>query len=189
MGLEFVVRGEEHLPKEGSTIFISNHQNNFDIFPGGHLCPPRTVTLGKIEILFIPVFNLFYWLGGNVLINRKNQKKAFESMNRVREKLDQENTSIWIMPEGHRNWGKGLLPFKKGAFHTAAQCNASITPVCFSTYHGRMDWGKWRSGRILAQILPPRKASGQSSEAIVELRDSCYLQMKDTIEALDKELE
>ena len=32
--------------------------------------------------------------------------------------IQDKKLSIWMFPEGTRSYGRGLLPFKTGAFHT-----------------------------------------------------------------------
>ena len=52
-------------------------------------------------------------------------------MTKVGEIIQQRQISIWMFPEGTRSRGRGLLPFKTGAFHTAISAGVPDYPDCF----------------------------------------------------------
>ncbi len=64
----------------------------------------------------MPLFGQLYWLSGNILIDRKNRTRAFETMAETARKIKEKCLSVWIFPEGTRSRGRGLLPFKLGHF-------------------------------------------------------------------------
>ncbi len=67
--------------------------------------------------------------------------------------LQHKDTSIWVFPEGTRNLGKGLLPFKKGAFHMAIAAGVPIVQVCVSNYVTHMRLNRWNSGDVLDTLV------------------------------------
>ena len=75
------------------------------------------MSIGKKSILWMPLFGQIYWLSGNILIDRANRARAFETLAQTAVKIKEKCLSIWIFPEGTRSRGRGLLPFKAGAFH------------------------------------------------------------------------
>ena len=92
-------------------VVVANHQSNYDLYVLGRVVPPRTVSIGKKSLKWIPFFGQLYWLAGNVLIDRGNGRQAKQAMLQTTETLQQRETSLWVFPEGTRNLGKGLLPF------------------------------------------------------------------------------
>jgi 1-acyl-sn-glycerol-3-phosphate acyltransferase len=169
-------------------IIISNHQNNFDMFPGSYSIPPDTVILGKRDLLWIPVFGLAYWMTGNILINRKNKKDAWTAIDEIQRKLIKEQKSLWMFPEGTRSKGRGLLPFKKGAFVLAIRAGLPIVPVCFSSYHKKIDLAANPSGQILITVLRPIETLEYKEEDEPKLRQKVWDLMKAEIDMLDQEL-
>src|SRR6218665_1239353 len=140
--------------QDKACVIIANHQSNYDLYVLGRVVPPRTVSLGKKSLKWVPFFGQLYWLAGNVLIDRGNAFKAKQAMLTTTDTLRHKDTSIWVFPEGTRNLGKGLLPFKKGAFQMAIAAGVPIVPVCVSNYAKRIRVNRWTSGRILIQSLP-----------------------------------
>lgn len=189
LGIEFEIRGKENFKKQMPFVVTANHQNNLDMFPGGATIPNRCVTLGKSSIVWIPIFGLFYWLSGNILIDRSNKRKAKASMERVTQEILENNKSVYIMPEGTRGRGREvLLPFKRGAFITAINAQVPIIPVCFSSYHNKMRWNKLKAGKIIAQVLEPISTVGMKPEDSVRLMEDVYQIMKKQIITLNEEL-
>jgi len=188
LGIDFELRGFKIHQKLGPAVYCSNHQNNLDMFPGGATTQKRTVVLGKTSVLFIPFFGQFFWLSGNFLINRGNPDKAKKSMEKITRKIREENYSVWIMPEGTRSRGRGLLPFKKGAFITAIAANCPIAPIVFSSYTRTLDLNKWKSGRVIARCLPPISTEGMTKEDVPRLMELTYQTMKNCLEELDEEI-
>ena len=187
MGLKYVGRNIENVEAIKPCVYISNHQNVIDIIAGSILLPQRTVSLGKSTIFWIPIFGLFYWLSGNILIKRTDKKKVKNSMSKVTNAIRNKNTSVWIMPEGTRNLGKGLLPFKTGAFKTAINAGVPIVPVCFNTYARSANFNKLSAGTIACQVLKPIPTVGLSNSDANKLAKQCFNLMAETIDNLDQE--
>ena len=70
-----------------------------------------------------------YWLTGNILIDRANRSKAMDTISQVAEQIKKNKVSVWMFPEGTRSRGRGLLPFKTGAFHAAIAAQVPIVPI------------------------------------------------------------
>jgi 1-acyl-sn-glycerol-3-phosphate acyltransferase len=188
LGVEFEQRNHHLHDQIGAAVYCSNHQNDMDMFPGGASVNKRTVVLGKSSIVLIPFFGQFFWLSGNILINRKNPYKARKSMEIVTKRIKEEQISVWVMPEGTRSKGKGLLPFKKGAFVTAIAAGCPIAPVVFSTYSKKLDLNKWHSGKVISKRLPIIETKGMTKEDAPQLMQQTREAMLKCLTELDTEL-
>jgi 1-acyl-sn-glycerol-3-phosphate acyltransferase len=175
---------------EGSRpcVIVANHQSNYDLFILGNIVPPRTVCIGKKSLKWVPFFGQLFWLAGNVLIDRGNPLRARLSIRQTTETLQHKDTSIWVFPEGTRNLGKGLLPFKRGAFQMAIEAGVPIVPVCVSTYVRDMRLNAWDSGQVMIRALPALPTAGLTCEDIPALIERCHGQMQQCIEQMDAQL-
>ena len=176
------------LEHQRSCVIIANHQSNYDLYVLGRVVPKRTVSIGKKSLKWVPFFGQLYWLAGNVLIDRGNGRQAKQAMLQTTETLQQRDTSIWVFPEGTRNLGKGLLPFKKGAFQMAIAAGVPIIPVCVSTYANRLKINSWSSGKVLIRSLPAIPTLGLTLDDLPQLIEHCQQMMRESIEQLDLQL-
>jgi 1-acyl-sn-glycerol-3-phosphate acyltransferase len=169
-------------------VIVCNHQSNFDLFLVGAAVPKRTVTVGKKSLKWIPLFGQIFWLAGNILIDRGNPRAAKAAMLKTSAKLQNDNTSIWIFPEGTRNKGNGLLPFKSGAFKMAVAAHAPLVIACASSYKSAMDLSRLRSARVAIKTLAPISTMGLSESDIPALMAHCHALMVQGIAELDAEM-
>lgn len=176
------------LTREHPCVIIANHQSNFDLYVLGRVVPPRTVSIGKKSLKWIPFFGQLYWLAGNVLIDRGNARRARDAMVTTTETLRNRDTSIWVFPEGTRNQGERLLPFKRGAFQMAINAGVPIIPVCVSNYVRQLRLNRWNSGRVLIRALPAIPTAGLTLDDMPALMEECRQRMLDCIEGMDSEL-
>lgn len=187
MGVKIIVHNKEKLNLEGPFVYLSNHQHNFDIFPGSYLIPKNTVSIGKKSIKYIPFFGQFYWLSGNILIDRSNKKNAFSTLDGTVKKIRDQKISVWIMPEGTRSKGRGLLPFKKGPFVTAIKAQIPIIPIVISSYVGKLNFNRWDAGTIVVDVLSPITTLGMTVDDAGKIKDQTYELMKSALHNIDHE--
>lgn len=148
---------------------------------------PKVVTVGKKSLAWMPLFGQLYWLTGNILIDRANRSKAKGTIDQVVNSMKESDVSVWMFPEGTRSRGRGLLPFKTGAFHAAIGAEVPIIPiVCSSTDHIKLN--RWNNGHVIVEMLPPVSTEGYGKDGIRELANVCREQMKEKLEALDEEV-
>jgi 1-acyl-sn-glycerol-3-phosphate acyltransferase len=187
LGLSIEVRTPESIKNVGPAVYICNHQNSYDIFTVGAAVQPSTVSVGKKSLKWIPFFGQMYWLTGNILIDRSNSSKAMNTIALTAKKITEKELSVWLFPEGTRSNGKGLLPFKTGAFRTAQQANVPIIPVCVSNSHGKIKLGRWNNGKLIIELLDPIYFNNDAKESIREVANSAYQKMLVKIAELSKE--
>lgn len=186
LGIKLNISGLENTTEMPPSVVIANHQDNLDLYICGAAVPKRTVSVGKKSLLYIPGFGLLYWLAGNVLIDRSSSKNSKATLNATTEALTKGNRSIWVFPEGTRNHGNNLLPFKKGAFRMAIEAGVPIVPICVSRYADQLDFNKRVSGTVEIEILEPVSTAGMTFKDTDRLMDECWRKMKEKIDQLDK---
>lgn len=185
LGLHYQVINPERLSLHRPAIFVSNHQHNLDLLTGCTVIQPHMVSLGKKDIKFIPLFGQFYWLAGNVLIDRFNRGRAMSSMDKVKKEVVKKGISIWIMPEGTRNKNNVLKKFKKGAFLTAIHCQVPLIPVAISSYKININYNRWKAGTILLEVLPPIMTTGLNPQDAQKMSEEVKSLIESKIKSLD----
>lgn len=188
LGLRLEIRVPQQVRDGGPFVYACNHQNSWDIFTLSGALPKNTVTIGKKSLVFIPFFGQLYWLAGNILIDRKNKGRAHSTITQASTAIKQRDISIWLFPEGTRSYGRGLLPFKKGAFHTAMRAGVDIVPVCVSNLHDKIKLNRWNNGVVIIEMLKPIPIQNYRRENIRELMARCHELMHAKISHLNEEV-
>ncbi len=166
-GVKVEIRKPQQQGELCPVVYVANHQNSYDIFTISASLPRRTVTVGKKSLRWIPFFGQMYWFTGNVLIDRNNRSKAHNTIATTAQKMRDNNISVWLFPEGTRSYGRGLLPFKTGAFHTAKQADVPIVPICVSNTHDLIKLNRWNNGKMIIEFLPPVHINQQDSNSSI----------------------
>ncbi len=185
MGLSQQLQIESLNTQPNPFVVVANHQSNYDLFVLGSTVPRRTVAIGKKSLKFLPFFGQIFWLAGNVMIDRSNPERAKQAMLETTEVMQKNDMSIWIFPEGTRNLGQPLLPFKKGAFQMAINAGVPIIPVCCSSYKNTMRLNAWHSGNVIVRSLAPIPTLGLTLDDMPALMERCREQMVACIAELD----
>lgn len=188
-GIKIINRVPEKAKNYGPSIYIGNHQNNYDMVTMSNGVLPKTVTVGKKSLVFIPFFGFLYWITGNILIDRANRSKAHSTISQVADQIKKRKISVWMFPEGTRSRGRGLLPFKTGAFHAAIAAGVPIVPVCVSSTQGKIKLNRWNNGNVIIEMLEPIDTSTYTRDQVRELSEYCHSLMEAKIKELDLEVE
>ncbi|QIM67452.1 acyl-phosphate glycerol 3-phosphate acyltransferase [Mannheimia granulomatis] len=186
VGLKLITRKKPEI--NYSVIYIGNHQNNYDMVTISSMVAEKTVSIGKKSLIWIPFFGLVYWATGNIFIHREKRSSAIETMNKVGQIIKERQVSIWMFPEGTRSRGRGLLPFKTGAFHLAISAGVPIVPVVCSDLHHKVDLNRWNNGTVICEMLDPIDTSDYSRENVKELMEKCHSIMQAKFEQLNQEV-
>lgn len=187
LGMKVITRECASVKNAGSHVFIGNHQNNYDILVAGQVVQPGTVTIGKKSLIWVPFFGPLYWITGNILLDRDNKSKARDTLGQVVNEIKQKGLSVWMFPEGTRSRGRGLLPFKTGAFRTAIAAGVPIVPICVSNTN-HISFNRWDNCHMIVEMLEPISTEGMQKEDAKTLMDHCYKLMSDKIKQLDEEV-
>ncbi|WP_213990763.1 1-acylglycerol-3-phosphate O-acyltransferase [Sodalis sp. dw_96] len=188
LGLKVEIRYPSSRLTRQNCIYIANHQNNYDMVTAASAVQPRTVTVGKKSLLWIPLFGQLYWIAGNLLIDRENRSKAHGTINEVVRQIKKKNISIWMFPEGTRSRGRGLLPFKTGAFHAAIAAGVPIVPICVSNTSNKISLNRWSNGLVIIEVLPPVDTAAYSRDKVRVLTEDCRNIMAAKLAELDAEV-
>nr|WP_321271794.1 1-acylglycerol-3-phosphate O-acyltransferase [uncultured Tolumonas sp.] len=168
----------------GSAVYVANHQTNYDIMVLGCVMP-GTVSMGKQSLAWIPLFGQVYYLSGNILIDRARSSKAADTIRQVVAKIKERGISIWMFPEGTRSKGRGLIPFKTGAFHTAIAAKVPLVPIVCSSYAGQIDLNRWDNGEIIVEMLLPVDSQQWKRATVKDCSNTIRALMESKLAELD----
>jgi len=177
VGLFYTVKRESKLDKTQAYVFCPNHTSYLDILLIYIIIPVYFHTMGKAELLKIPMFRRFF-ARMNIPVNRKSNKDSHRAFLRAGTDID-KGISIALFPEGtiHHN-GCGLGRFKNGPFRLAIEKQVPIVPITFmNNWILFPDDFKKRLGHPgLAKIIihPPIDTKGMNENHLEELKNQVY---------------
>lgn len=171
-GIKVSVLGRENIDPQKSYILVSNHQSSFDIFALLGYLPIQFRWIAKAELFRLPFLGWAMSRIGYIPIERDSPKKAYRSMLRAAEKV-QQGVSVIIFPEGTRSPDGNLQPFKKGVFLIALKSHAPILPIAICGTGKIMPKGDWRvyPGNVKIIIDPAIETAGVPPEKEGELSE------------------
>lgn len=175
-GVPLVVRGREKLPPGGPSVLVANHASYLDgiILVAALPRPYSFVAKRELDQQFIPSVYLRHL--GAEFVERSAARQGAEDAHRMANAVA-EQRSLAFFPEGTFRDASGLLPFRLGAFVTAARGRLPIVPVAIRGSRVILRGDRWfpRWGRLTVTIgepiLPP--SDGRNTFAVAaELRDA-----------------
>jgi len=139
--LDFMVSGEENIPKNEPFIMVGNHQTNIDIIATKpYIKDQPLVFIAKQSIFNWPIVGRLAGLTGNIPIKRLADRSAIEAIIKG-IKVYKQGVPVMIYPEGKRSKSNEMVDFKAGAFKLATKPKAPILVV--SIYNFANLWKKW----------------------------------------------
>jgi len=152
------VRGFDSVPTTRPYIYVANHHCNYDVLIVAQALNPGTVIVGKQSLKWLPLVGQLYWLTGSLFIDRNSPRASIGSLRKIAKRVVAENTSLWIFPEGTRNHGGEMQPFKSGAFRIAKDIGVGIIPVTISPAVNHIAYNALRSTDVSIIAHPPIEA-------------------------------
>ncbi|GAB1484369.1 lysophospholipid acyltransferase family protein [Treponema sp.] len=183
-GSQLEVKGLENIPSEGGVCFVGNHPGDFDILIAIVLIDRPFGFTAKKEALYFPFVGLWVWLLGGVFIDRKSARKGFLAIKEGASAIEKGGAMI-IFPEGTRNRGKGLLPFRAGAFKLATMAQSPIVPLSIVGSHEVWETTKRiKAAKVKISFGPPIPTSHLSPEQRRALPDLTRKVIQDMLDSM-----
>ncbi|HCN82284.1 MAG TPA: 1-acyl-sn-glycerol-3-phosphate acyltransferase [Sphingobacteriaceae bacterium] len=170
---------DQDLPTDRSIIFIANHQSMYDIPPLiWHLRKYHAKFISKIELTKgIPSISFNLKHGGGANIDRKDSKQAIAEILGLAKRMNENNWSTLIFPEGTRSKDGQLKPFAVGGIATLLKKvpQALIVPIAIS--------GSWKltkfgifplsfGEKMSWTVLTPLEPADKPAEEVVALAEA-----------------
>ncbi|XP_012344720.1 1-acyl-sn-glycerol-3-phosphate acyltransferase alpha [Apis florea] len=172
MGVNWEIRGREHLEQKRPCIVVMNHQSILDCVGLYQIWPflKKSTIISRRMIFYIWPSGLACWFGKVIFINRKSNL-ARKILNDATDYIKERKMKLLIFPEGTRRNNGKINAFKKGAFYIAIRNQLPIIPLVFSSYYYFLsnEEKRFDSGRVIVEALPPISTEGLTFDDINKL--------------------
>lgn len=163
-GVEFVVKGQEKIPRDRAVIYTPNHSGAFDIPAIVLTTPAPPMFMAKKELGKLPMLNGWMDVIDCVFVDRNNKSTAHSSLQDAIDKV-KTGRSIVVFPEGTRSKNGELGQFRGGAMKIAMETGAVIVPVLIEGSRERLEaTGNVTAGNVYVTFLEPIETEGLTKD-------------------------
>lgn len=166
-GIDFRIK--KHVdPIPAPAVYIINHSSTLDMLTILALGLPKARFVAKWQLQYNPIFFILGRLTGQVFIRREHSEKAVNTLKKNVDRIQKNNLSIMLAPEGSRKHRGVIGPFKKGPFRMAMDLQYPIVPIYFEGNRelSTEDFLITKSGTCTAHIHPAIDTSDWSKEKL-----------------------
>ena len=121
-----IYNGLEKLPKERA-LYISNHLSGYDSLVLSDSFPKQPfIPVSKKELKDFFVVGPLVAKAGYLILDRENAKQAVKTFQKAQSYITNDQSDVYICPEGTRSRTGEMLPFHAGSFKIAYKANCPI---------------------------------------------------------------
>ena len=171
--IPLAVRGREQLPASGAYVVVANHMSYLDGAVLLAVLPWRNnAFVAKRELAANPITRIFLRGLGVQFVERFDVQKSAEHAEELAAAV-RGGQSLIVFPEGTLSRHAGLMPFRSGAFQTAALAGVPVVPLALRGVRSALRDETWylRRAPITVTIGAPVAPDGTDWNAAVKLRD------------------
>jgi 1-acyl-sn-glycerol-3-phosphate acyltransferase len=154
-------------------VLACNHASYLDGLALSAALPPPLVFIAKKELARQRIAGPFLRRLGAIFVERTDPEAALADAQTALE-LARSGKRLVFFAEGTLTRRPGLLPFRLGAFITAAQAGLPVIPVTIRGTRDILRGDQWfpRRGSVTISLAAPVAPSGASFEDAMRLRDA-----------------
>ncbi len=165
------VEGNEHLPRTGPVLIVSNHESFLDPVLVGLSCSPRPIyTMARSSLFRFPMGQLIRSVNG-IPVDR-----GTADLTSIRRCIDvlKQGKALGIFPEGTRSEEGAMKKFRGGTMLLIKRAKPMVAPLAIA---GSFEtWPRSRklphlTGRIKVRFAPPIAA-----ETLIEMGEEAALE-------------
>jgi 1-acyl-sn-glycerol-3-phosphate acyltransferase len=167
-GVEYEVRGREHVPAGGALV-ASKHQSMFETLAFWAILEDPAIILKK-ELSYLPFFGWYAMKLKNIKVDRSAGSKALRDMlNQARDRA-QESRQVVIFPQGTRLKPGEADSYKPGVAGLYSAMKVACVPVALNSGLYWPARGFTRTpGRIVIEFQPPIEPGLDKKAFLAEL--------------------
>jgi 1-acyl-sn-glycerol-3-phosphate acyltransferase len=174
IGLNYEIRGSEHLPIDGTYIVAAKHQSAYETLKLHRLFGDPTIIL-KQELMKIPLFGKFLSKIDVIPINRRNKEESIRAIVAGAKRMQKNNRPIIIFPQGTRvpvSADTKQKPYKGGIVKMYAHTDIPIIPMALNSglFWPRKSFIK-RPGTVIFEFLAPIEPGLPDKKVMKALED------------------
>lgn len=134
-GAKITVIGYENVPKDETVLYVGNHRSYFDVVMTYCRCPGLTGYIAKDSMEKIPLLSTWMRRLYCLFLNREDVRQGLKTILTGIDYM-KKGISMCIFPEGTRNKGTEMLPFKEGSLKMAEKTGCAIVPMAITNSAG-----------------------------------------------------
>lgn len=167
-GLDYRMRGAEHLPGEEAAIVMSKHQSAWETIALRGIIGGRQSWVLKRELMWIPFFGWAIAIMEPIAINRKAGRRAVKQVIVQGSEYLERGNKVILFPEGTRTAPGTKGRYKLGGALLAEKSGCKVVPVCHNAgvFWRRRDIRKY-PGMIDVVVGEPIATEGKSAHEIL----------------------
>ncbi len=153
--IDFVVTGQEKIPKENGFIFYANHQGMFDVLAIVAAFERPLAAVLKKELKDIPFLKQIISCTYSFPMDREDIRQSMVVMKNVTEEV-KKGRNYLIFPEGTRSKkGNEMLEFHWGSFKCAVKAKCPIVPFALVDSYKVLDEKGCKPVKVQLHFLDP----------------------------------
>ena len=158
LGLDYEVRGREHLPASGPYIVAAKHQSPYETFKLHILWPDPAVIL-KRELIRIPLWGKYLSRSEPIAIDRSNARESLRELVEGARSVRDHGRVLVIFPQGTRvnPWETTVeKPYRIGIGQMQEATFMRVIPMALNSglFWPRKGWIR-NPGKVVFEFLPP----------------------------------
>lgn len=153
--IDFVVTGEENIPKEDGFLLCGNHQGVFDIIAIVHTFERPLAAVLKKELDDIPFLHEVVQCTKSYPMDRDDVRQSMKVIMGVTKEI-KEGRNFLIFPEGTRSrLGNQMLDFHGGTFKCVTQSKCPIVPFALVDSYKVLDEKGSKKVKVQLHYMKP----------------------------------